>query len=328
MDAWHWFESTDVGLSIINSSNTMSASTGQGDALVTSADPLHVSRICYILIWPVILIMNRTTNDQPANLISELCASFYRLGWVTGTGGGICIRTKLVSFRLHLTRTDQFPVAIKCISPPQAYRKSASSLPIYSSYLIHRQSRLHILIGFSFVAPSWTWKSLPALRFSGMLLRFVTLARVYTLILRTQWWQHYSGKKRRCSEFLIKWVGLVCCDHVVLILFAGGIGLLLFILPSLISGKMIKGVRIGGNGPTLSYLDTLEVPIIDNTPNEEDLKDSMKEAMEKFPRAAGILVLRHGIYVWGMSLANHLCFCMSICSIRRRLAESKNPNRG
>ncbi|KAG1778263.1 class II aldolase/adducin N-terminal, partial [Suillus placidus] len=31
-------------------------------------------------------------NDQPANLISELCASFYRLGWVTGTGGGTCIR--------------------------------------------------------------------------------------------------------------------------------------------------------------------------------------------------------------------------------------------
>jgi ribulose-5-phosphate 4-epimerase/fuculose-1-phosphate aldolase len=91
---------------------------------------------------------------------------------------------------------------------------------------------------------------------------------------------------------------------------------------------MIKGVRIGGNGPTLSYLDTLEVPIIDNTPNEEDLKDSMKEAMEKFPRAAGILVLRHGIYVWGMSSANHLSFYMSICSIRRRLAESKNPNRG
>lgn len=64
---------------------------------------------------------------------------------------------------------------------------------------------------------------------------------------------------------------------------------------------MIKGVRIGGNGPTLSYLDTLEVPIINNTPNEEDLTDSMREAMEKHPNAAAILVLRHGIYVWGLS---------------------------
>ena len=40
---------------------------------------------------------------------------------------------------------------------------------------------------------------------------------------------------------------------------------------------MIKGIRVGGMGKALSYLDTLEVPIIENTPNEEDLKDSMAE---------------------------------------------------
>lgn len=62
---------------------------------------------------------------------------------------------------------------------------------------------------------------------------------------------------------------------------------------------MIKGVRIGGVGKELSYLDTLIVPIIENTPNEEDLKDGMAEAMVKYPDAAGILVRRHGIYVWG-----------------------------
>jgi methylthioribulose-1-phosphate dehydratase len=62
---------------------------------------------------------------------------------------------------------------------------------------------------------------------------------------------------------------------------------------------MIKGVRIGGIGRALSYLDTLEVPIIENTPNEEDLKDSMAEAMVKHPNTAGVLVRRHGVYVWG-----------------------------
>lgn len=39
--------------------------------------------------------------------------------------------------------------------------------------------------------------------------------------------------------------------------------------------EMIKGVRVSGTGKALSYLDTLVVPIIENTPNEEDLKDSM-----------------------------------------------------
>lgn len=34
-----------------------------------------------------------STNPQhPANLIPELCAKFWTLGWVTGTGGGCSIR--------------------------------------------------------------------------------------------------------------------------------------------------------------------------------------------------------------------------------------------
>jgi methylthioribulose-1-phosphate dehydratase len=49
----------------------------------------------------------------------------------------------------------------------------------------------------------------------------------------------------------------------------------------------------------LSYLDTLEVPIIENTPHEEDLTDSMADAMKQYPDAAAVLVRRHGIYVWG-----------------------------
>ena len=62
---------------------------------------------------------------------------------------------------------------------------------------------------------------------------------------------------------------------------------------------MIKGVRLGGVGAAMSYLDTLEVPIIENTPHEEDLRDSMAEAMVKYPNAAAVLVRRHGVYVWG-----------------------------
>lgn len=62
---------------------------------------------------------------------------------------------------------------------------------------------------------------------------------------------------------------------------------------------MIKGVRIGGNGKTLRFFDTLTVPIIENTADEEDLTEGMAAAMEKFPEAAAILVRRHGVYVWG-----------------------------
>jgi methylthioribulose-1-phosphate dehydratase len=63
--------------------------------------------------------------------------------------------------------------------------------------------------------------------------------------------------------------------------------------------EMIKGVRIGGNGKTLRFFDTLTVPIIENTADEEDLTDGMAKAMEEYPDAAAILVRRHGVYVWG-----------------------------
>ena len=35
--------------------------------------------------------------DHPANLIPSLCAKFWTLGWVTGTGGGCSIREESVS---------------------------------------------------------------------------------------------------------------------------------------------------------------------------------------------------------------------------------------
>lgn len=41
--------------------------------------------------------------------------------------------------------------------------------------------------------------------------------------------------------------------------------------------EMIKGMRIGGMGTALSYLDELVIPIIENTPQEEDLAASMEQ---------------------------------------------------
>jgi len=57
--------------------------------------------------------------------------------------------------------------------------------------------------------------------------------------------------------------------------------------------EMIKGL-IG-----YGYHDELVIPIINNTAHEEDLADSLKDAILKYPSANAILVARHGIYVWG-----------------------------
>jgi methylthioribulose 1-phosphate dehydratase/enolase-phosphatase E1 len=57
--------------------------------------------------------------------------------------------------------------------------------------------------------------------------------------------------------------------------------------------EMIKGIK--GYG----YEDTLVIPIIENTPHEAELTDTMYDKMVEYPNCSAILVRRHGIYVWG-----------------------------
>lgn len=47
------------------------------------------------------------------------------------------------------------------------------------------------------------------------------------------------------------------------------------------------------------YDDMLVVPIIENTPEEKDLKERMARAMNEYPDSSAVLVRRHGVYVWG-----------------------------
>lgn len=57
-----------------------------------------------------------------------------------------------------------------------------------------------------------------------------------------------------------------------------------------------RGYQKTGN---LGYHDTLRIPVIENTPFEEDLTESLEEAMDKYPETYAVLVRRHGVYVWG-----------------------------
>ncbi|KAI8033562.1 hypothetical protein M5D96_013668 [Drosophila gunungcola] len=62
---------------------------------------------------------------------------------------------------------------------------------------------------------------------------------------------------------------------------------------------MIKGVYDEADKRYLRYDEQLVVPIIENTPFERDLADSMYAAMMEHPGCSAILVRRHGVYVWG-----------------------------
>ncbi|KNE62045.1 methylthioribulose-1-phosphate dehydratase [Allomyces macrogynus ATCC 38327] len=63
--------------------------------------------------------------------------------------------------------------------------------------------------------------------------------------------------------------------------------------------EMIKGIRVGSTKENLKYYSRLVVPIIENTPEEEDLQERMEQALLEYPDANAVLVRRHGVYVWG-----------------------------
>jgi len=63
--------------------------------------------------------------------------------------------------------------------------------------------------------------------------------------------------------------------------------------------EMIKGIYNPKKGCNYRYDEELVVPIIENTPFEEDLKDDMAAIIEEYPQTSAVLVRRHGFYVWG-----------------------------
>jgi len=63
--------------------------------------------------------------------------------------------------------------------------------------------------------------------------------------------------------------------------------------------EQIKAIPKPSTNGYMSYFDTLTIPIIENTAHEEDLKDSLEQAIDEYPETCAVLVRRHGVYVWG-----------------------------
>lgn len=59
--------------------------------------------------------------------------------------------------------------------------------------------------------------------------------------------------------------------------------------------EQIKGIPAGKGKGMLGYHDTLRIPIIENTPFEEDLTGSLDKAVEQYPDTYAVLVRRHGM---------------------------------
>jgi methylthioribulose-1-phosphate dehydratase len=114
------------------------------------------------------------------------------------------------------------------------------------------------------------------------------------------------GKPSQCTPlFLAAFTkrGAGCCIHthsqwaVLVTLLLEAQGSSLFEINNIEQIKGFgRGFQLQGN---LGYHDTLRIPVIENTPFEEDLTEYLEAAMDKYPESYAVLVRRHGVYVWG-----------------------------
>uniref|UniRef100_A0A8C1X3I7 Methylthioribulose-1-phosphate dehydratase n=1 Tax=Cyprinus carpio TaxID=7962 RepID=A0A8C1X3I7_CYPCA len=199
------------------------------------------------------LILLFKDKDHPRVLIPELCRLFYKLGWVTGTGGGISLRHGEHIYiapsgvqKERIQPEDLFVCDIdeKDIScpPPQKKLKKSQCTPLFMN--------------------AYTMRGAQAV------IHTHSKAAVMATLM-------FPGKEFRITH-----------------------------------QEMIKGIRKGNSvNPKTNSYDV--VPIIENTPEEKDLKECMARAMDMYPDSCAVLVRRHGVYVWGETWekAKTMCEC-------------------
>lgn len=185
-------------------------------------------------------IQNTGSDENPREIITLMCQNFYRLGWVSGTGGGISIK-----------RGDRLYMAPSGVEKEKIRSEDVFVLDAAGEIL---EPAANPNLKLSECAP--LFQSAYDLRDAGAVIHSHSVNVVLATMLAT-----------RQSGFIstLEFTQL----------------------------EMLKG--LAGHG----YYDTFVLPVIDNTPRECELTESLRAAMQQFPKTPAIAVRNHGIYVWG-----------------------------
>ncbi|RKF78735.1 Methylthioribulose-1-phosphate dehydratase [Golovinomyces cichoracearum] len=211
-------------------------------------------------------------RQHPANLIPELCRKFWTLGWVTG------IASLLYRFAVIFHRINQCFVG------------TGGGVSIRNNNLVY-------------LAPSGVQKEL----LEPENIYVLEMSKQIDAKTRTYLRSPPNLRPSQCTPLFMaayKKRNAACCIHTHS-QWAVLVTLLLERRPQskVFEINNIEQIKAFGRGwkknGALGYHDTLRVPIIENTPFEEDLTDSLEAAMDEFPDTYAVLVRRHGLYVWG-----------------------------
>lgn len=214
--------------------------------------------------------MNYFSDDpnHPASLICQLCRLFYQNGWVTGTGGGISIRD-VAGPNPNLVYIAPLGIQKERLHPKEMF---VAELP---GKIVHVPNAEEGPISAD-LAANFKYKPLAC---TPLFLSCYNMRNAGACI--------HTHSQNAVMATLI-WEDKVefSMSHIEQIK----------ALPHLRANPDTGAIEKVGS---MQYYDTMVLPIIENTPHEEDLTDSLQEAIRKYPGATAVLVRRHGIYVWG-----------------------------
>ena len=200
---------------------------------------------------------------KEARLITELCQQFYHLGWVTGTGGGISLRSLADPDTIYIAPSG---VQKERMHPTEIFLYSLSQQCQLNSPQKHVSDNDLIDLDAS---------AAQQLKMSQCTPLFIAC---YDLRPRTRACIHtHSIHALMCT--LLTTENHITLSHL----------------------EMIKGIRQGESKANFTYHSQLTIPIIENTAHERDLEGRLRRALEMYPDTNAVLVRRHGVYVWGES---------------------------
>lgn len=207
--------------------------------------------------------LNLNDPNHPALLICELCRLFYDNNWVTGTGGGISIRDTEGDNK-NLVYIAPSGIQKERLNPWEMF---VAELPEEKVLRTPNDAEYNKDYKYKPSACTPLFMSCYQMREAGACIHTHSQNAVMCTLL----W----GDK---VEFEISHIEQIKA------------------LPKLeVNESTGKVEKVG----SMQYYDKLVIPIIENTPHEEDLTDSLQEAIRNYPGTSAVLVRRHGIYVWG-----------------------------
>ncbi|KAM9918245.1 hypothetical protein OXX59_008793 [Metschnikowia pulcherrima] len=211
--------------------------------------------------------------NHPANLICDLCRQFYDNNWVTGTGGGISIRD-VDGPNPNVVYIAPSGIQKERLRPKEMFVAELPEKILRSPNQDNDKEQISpdLAANFKYKPSACTplFLSIYNLRDAGAVIH----THSQNAVLATMIWEDRLEFKINHQEQIKA-------------------------LPKLeLNTETGKIEKIG----SLQNHETMVIPIVDNTPLEEDLTDTLTETLQKYPGATAVLVRRHGIHVWGENI--------------------------